>query len=58
MKPSDNCFDTWAGSAENSRKAKGKCAGLIICSEPDMKMRYALDGQRDIQCMTYQVSFT
>jgi hypothetical protein len=31
--------------------------GLIICSEPDLKMRYALDGLPGIECMTYQVSF-
>jgi RecB family endonuclease NucS len=36
---------------------RGEVRGLIICSEPDTKMRYALDGQPHIQCMTYQVSF-
>lgn len=31
--------------------------GLIICGEIDRKLQYALDGQPNIRCMTYQVSF-
>ena len=32
--------------------------GLVICREIDDKLRYALDGQPNIRCMTYQVSFS
>jgi len=32
--------------------------GLIICRQIDRKLQYALDGQKDIKCMTYQVSFS
>ena len=35
----------------------GTVEGLIICGEIDRKLQYALDGQRSIRCMTYQVSF-
>jgi len=35
-----------------------KVEGLIICREVDIKLQYALDGQTDIKCMTYQVNFT
>jgi hypothetical protein len=31
--------------------------GLIICQEIDKKLRYALDGQVNVRCMTYRVSF-
>jgi len=42
------------------RRKAGKRApveGLVICHEVDAKLKYALDGQRDMRCMTYQVSF-
>jgi len=32
--------------------------GLIVCHETDRKLLYALDGQPNITCMTYQVSFS
>ena len=32
--------------------------GLIICHDVDQKLQYALDGQPNIQCRTYEVSFT
>jgi len=35
----------------------GTIEGLIICGEIDRKLQYALDGQPNIRCMTYQVSF-
>ena len=35
-----------------------KVEGLIICGEPDLKLQYALDGQPNIDCMTYLVNFT
>lgn len=31
--------------------------GLIICRDIDCKLQYALDGQSNICCMTYQVKF-
>ncbi|NQT19784.1 MAG: DUF1016 family protein [Planctomycetes bacterium] len=31
--------------------------GLIICRNIDARLQYALDGQTNVQCMTYQVSF-
>jgi len=31
--------------------------GLIVCRQIDKKLHYALDGQRNARCMTYQVSF-
>ncbi len=36
----------------------GNVEGLVICRQPDDKLRYALDGQPSIRCMTYQVSFS
>jgi len=41
------------------RKAEKRAPveGLIVCREVDAKLQFALDGQRDIRCMTYQVSF-
>jgi len=35
-----------------------KVEGLIICSQIDLKLQYALDGQKNIKCMTYQVNFS
>ena len=31
--------------------------GLIICRDVDTRLQYALDGQANVRCMTYQVSF-
>ncbi len=31
--------------------------GLIVCHQIDRKLQYAIDGQKDIKCMTYQVNF-
>jgi len=36
---------------------KGVVQGLIICSEVDEKLRYALSDQPLIKCMTYKVDF-
>jgi len=41
----------------NLAKDSGKVKGLIVCREVDLKLQYALDGQPDIECMTYEVSF-
>jgi hypothetical protein len=38
-------------------KREEEVSGLVICSEPDAKMRYVLVDQPHIQCMTYEVSF-
>lgn len=35
----------------------GVVEGMIICQRVDKKLQYALDGQSDIRCMTYEVSF-
>lgn len=42
---------------KNLAKAGESVKGLIICHQMDLKMRYALDGQADITCMTYEVNF-
>ncbi|MBN1509227.1 MAG: DUF91 domain-containing protein [Sedimentisphaerales bacterium] len=31
--------------------------GLIVCRDIDRRLQYALDGQPNIECMTYEVSF-
>jgi len=36
----------------------GDVQGLIICRDIDMRLQYALDGQTNIRCMTYHVSFS
>jgi len=41
------------------RKAEGASVeGLIICRQVDARLQFALDGQANIRCMTYQVSFS
>lgn len=36
----------------------GRVQGLIICRGIDRRLQYALDEQRNVRCMTYQVSFS
>jgi len=31
--------------------------GLIVCRDTDQRILYALDGQSNIRCMIYEVSF-
>ncbi|MCJ7543209.1 MAG: endonuclease NucS [Phycisphaerae bacterium] len=37
---------------------RGEVQGLIVCREMDRRLQYALDGQPNIRCMTYDVSFS
>jgi hypothetical protein len=32
--------------------------GLIICPDIDKKLQYAIDGQPNVRCMTYRISFS
>lgn len=34
-----------------------KVSGLVICGDVDKKLQFALDGQPDVKCMTYQLTF-
>jgi len=35
----------------------GDVRGMIVCRDIDRRLQYALDGQANVRCMTYQVSF-
>lgn len=49
-------YMTWV--RKNLAAEGDKVEGLVICHKIDKNLQYALAGQPDIRCMTYQVNFT